>query len=169
MINKKMEKAINEQINKEFYSAYLYLAMAAQCENLGLKGFGNWFKVQYTEELSHALKFFDYVSEQGGRVELASIKQPPVEFKSPLAMFEQSYKHEQYVTQSIHGLVDLAIKEGDHATHSMLKWFVDEQVEEEANALENITKLKMIGPSGSGVLYLDGKLAKRKAGGDEEA
>jgi ferritin len=169
MISKKMEKALNEQINKEFYSAYLYLAMAAQCENLGLKGFGNWFKVQYTEELTHALKFFDYVSEQGGRVELASIKQPPVDFKSPLAMFEQSHKHEQYVTQSIHGLVDLAIKEGDHATHSMLTWFVDEQVEEEANALEIVTKLKMIGPSGSGVLYLDGKLAKRKAGGGEEA
>ena len=168
MIGKKMEKAINEQINKEFYSAYLYLAMAAQCENLGLKGFGNWFRVQYTEELSHALKFFEYVNEQGGRVELAAIEQPPVEFKSPLAMFEQSYKHEQYVTQNIHGLVDLAVKEGDHATRSMLNWFVDEQVEEEANAQEIVMKLKMIGSSGSGILYLDGKLAKRKVGGEEE-
>lgn len=168
MISKKMEKAINEQINKEFYSAYLYLAMAAQCENLGLKGFGNWFTVQYTEELSHAMKFFEYVNEQGGRVELTAIKQPPAEFKSPLAMFEQSYKHEQYITQSIHGLVDLAIKGGDHATRSMLNWFVDEQVEEEANALDLIMKLKMIGPSGSGILFLDGKLAKRKAGGAEE-
>jgi ferritin len=168
MIGKKMEKAINEQINKEFYSAYLYLAMAAQCENLGLKGFGNWFRVQYTEELTHALKFFEYVNEQGGRVELAAIEQPPVEFKSPLAMFEQSYKHEQYVTQSIHGRVDLAVKEGDHATRSMLNWFVDEQVEEEANAHEIVTKMKMIGPSGSGILYLDGKLAKRKVGGEEK-
>ena len=168
MISKKMEKAINEQINKEIYSAYLYLAMAAQCENMGLKGFGNWFKVQYSEELTHAMKFFEYVNEQGGRVELSAIKQPPSEFKSPLAMFEQSYKHEQYVTQSIHGLVDLAIKEGDHATNSMLKWFVDEQVEEEANAQEIVTKMKMIGPSGSGILYLDGKLAKRGTGGGAE-
>jgi ferritin len=108
------------------------------------------------------------VNEQGGRVELAAIKQPPVDFKSPLAMFEQSYKHEQYVTQSINGLVDLAIKEGDHATRSMLNGFVDEQVEEEANAQEIVTKMKMIGPSGSGILYLDGKLAKRKAGGEED-
>ena len=168
MISKKMEKAINEQINKEIYSAYLYLAMAAQCENLGLKGFANWFKVQYGEELGHAMKFFEYVNEQGGRVELAAIKQPPVEFKSPLAMFEQSFKHEQYVTQSINGLVDLAIKEGDHATRSMLNWYVDEQVEEEANAQEIVSKMKMIGPSGSGILYLDGKLAKRKAGGGED-
>ena len=168
MISKKMEKAINEQMNKEFYSAYLYLAMAAQCENLGLKGFGNWFRVQYTEELTHALKFFEYVNEQGCRVELAAIEKPPVEFKSPLAMFEQSYKHEQYVTQSIHGLVDLAVKEGDHATRSMLNWFVDEQVEEEANAQEIVIQMKMIGPNGSGILYLDGKLAKRKAGGEEE-
>jgi ferritin len=169
MISKKMEEAINDQINKEFYSAYLYLAMAAQCENLGLKGFGNWFKVQYTEELTHALKFFDYVSERGGRVALAAIKQPPIDFKSPLAMFEQSYKHEQSVTQSINGLVDLAIKEGDHATRGMLNWFVNEQVEEEANAQEIVAKMKMIGPSGSGILYLDGKLAKRKVGKDEEA
>ena len=167
MISKKMEKAINEQINKEIYSAYLYLSMAAQCESLGFKGFGSWFKVQYSEELSHAMKFFDYISGQGGRVELAAIKQPPTSFKSPLAMFEQAYKHEQYVTQSIHGLVDLAIKEGDHATNSMLKWFVDEQVEEEAHAADIVTKLEMIGPSASGILYLDGKLGKRNAGGEE--
>ena len=166
MISSKMEKAINEQINKEIYSAYLYLAMAAQCENMGFRGFGNWFKVQYTEELTHAMKFFEYVNERGGRVELAAIKQPPVEFKSPLAMFEQAYKHEQYVTQSINGLVDLAIKEGDHATNSLLRWFVDEQVEEEAHASEIVSSLKMIGPSGSGILYLDGKLGKRKAGGE---
>ena len=166
MISKKMEKAINEQINKEIYSAYLYLAMAAQCENMGFKGFGNWFKVQYQEELSHAMKFFDYINDQGGRVELAAIKQPPMTFKSPLAMFEQAYKHEQYVTQSIHGLVDLAVKEGDHATNSMLKWFVDEQVEEEAHASEIVTQMSMIGPSGAGLLYLDGKLGKREAGGD---
>ena len=87
-------------------------------------------------------------------------------FKSPLAMFEQAYKHEQYVTQSIHGLVDLAVKEGDHATNSMLKWFVDEQVEEEAHASEIVTQMSMIGPSGAGLLYLDGKLGKREAGGD---
>ncbi len=166
MISKKMEKAINEQINKEIYSAYLYLAMAAQCENMGFKGFSHWFKVQYQEELSHAMKFFDYINDQGGRVELAAIKQPPTTFKSPMVMFEQAYKHEQYVTQSIHGLVDLAIKEGDHATNSMLRWFVDEQVEEEAQAAEIVSQMSMVGPGGNGLLYLDGKLGKREAGGD---
>lgn len=168
MISKKMEKALNEQINKELYSAYLYLAMAAQAENMGLKGFANWFTVQFHEEQGHALKFYEYVNEQGGRVELAAIKQPQTEFRSVLSMFEQTYKHEQFVTASIHALVDLAIKEGDHATRSMLTWFVDEQVEEEANDLEILGKLKMIGSSGSGLLYLDGKLAKRKLGGGED-
>lgn len=168
MIGKKMEKAINEQINKEFYSAYLYLAMAAQAQNMGLPGFANWFEVQFHEEQGHAMKFYKYVNEHGGRVELAAIKQPPVEFKSVLAMFEQTLKHEQFVTQSISGLVDLAIKENDHATQSMLKWFVDEQVEEEANDLEILGKLRLIGSSGSGLLYLDGKLAKRKVGGQED-
>ena len=168
MISRKIEKAINEQINRELYSSYLYLSMSAYAEHAGLKGFANWFRVQYEEEVKHALKFFDYVNEQGGRVELAAIDEPPAEFKSPPALFDQSLKHEQYITKSIGELVDLAIKEGDHATNEFLQWYVKEQVEEEANALELVTKLKMIGPSGSGLLYLDGKLAKRKAGGEEE-
>jgi ferritin len=168
MISKKMEKAINEQINREMYSAYLYLAMAAYAEQTGLKGFANWFRVQNEEETEHAMKFFDYIHEQGGRVELGAIEKPPAEFKSPQALFDQSLKHEQFITKSIGELVDLAVKENDHATRNMLQWYVKEQVEEEANAQEIVTKLKMIGPSGSGLLYLDGKLAKRKAGGEED-
>lgn len=168
MISKKMEKAINEQINKELYSAYLYLAMAAQAEQMGLGGFANWFEVQFHEEQEHALKFYKYVNEQGGRVELAAIKQPPLEFKSVLAMFEETLKHERFVTASINSLVDLAIKENDHATRSMLTWFVDEQVEEEANDMEILGKLKMVGGHGPGLLQIDGKLAKRKLGGEED-
>lgn len=168
MISKKMAKDIGEQINREFYSAYLYLAMSAYAESTGLKGFANWFRIQAEEEDGHAMRFIDYVHEQGGRVELAAIQKPPFDFKSPMAMFEMTLKHEQYVTRSIHALMDLAIKEKDHATSSMLKWFVDEQVEEEANAQDLVTKLKMIGASAGSLLYLDGKLAKRKAGGEED-
>ncbi len=168
MISKKMEKAINEQINKELYSAYLYLAMAAQAQSMGLKGFANWFEIQYGEEVSHAMKFYEYVNEQGGRVLLDAIAKPPAEFRSVLAMFELTAKHEATVTASINALVDLAIKENDHATRSMLTWFVDEQVEEESNAQDLVNRLKMIKDSGSGILYLDGKLAKRKAGGAED-
>jgi ferritin len=168
MISRKMEKAINEQINRELYSAYLYLAMSAYAENIGLRGFANWFRVQNTEETGHAMKFFDYIHEQSGRVELGAIDKPPVEFKSPQALFDQSLKHEQFITKSIGELVDLAIKENDHATNNFLQWYVKEQVEEEANAQEIVTKLKMIGASGSGLLYLDAKLAKRKSGGGED-
>ena len=129
MIGRKMEKAINGQINKELYSAYLYLAMSAYSQGLGLKGFANWFRVQYGEELGHALKFVDYLHEHGNEVVLEAIEKPPAAFKSPASLFEQALKHEQFVTRSIHGLVDLAAKERDHATQSFLKWYVDEQVE----------------------------------------
>jgi ferritin len=125
---------------QEIYSAYLYLSMAAASAGLGLAGFAKWFKIQFHEEMNHAMKFFDYVNEQGGRVTLKAIKDPDADFKSPTAMFEQTFKHEQSVTASIYEIVDLAIKERDHATHSFLKWFVDEQVEEEANAQAILTK-----------------------------
>ena len=119
MISKKMEKAINEQINKELYSAYLYLAMAAYAESEGLKGFANWFAVQFGEEQEHAMKFYKYVHEQGGRVELDAIEKPPVKFASMLDCFVQTLKHEQFVTKSINGLADLAIKENDHAMDAL--------------------------------------------------
>ena len=162
MIGAKMSKAINEQINKELYSAYLYLAMSAQAEAMGLKGFASWFKVQAGEEAGHAMKFSGYVAEQGARVKLAAIEQPPVEFKSVAAMFQETLKHEKTVTASIHALVDLAIAEKDHATNSFLKWFVDEQVEEEANAQEIVDLLKLAGDAGNALLFLDSKLGARK-------
>lgn len=163
MISKKMEKALNQQINKEIYSAYLYLAMAAHSETIGLRGFANWFRIQFNEELAHAMKFFHYVNEQGSAVELDAIEKPQAKFKSPVALFEETLKHEQFVTKSIHGLVDLAIAEKDHATNSFLKWFVDEQVEEEANAQEILGLLKMAGGQPPGLMYIDRQLAARKA------
>ena len=166
MISSKMAKAINDQINRELYSAYLYLSMSAYFEDLSLKGFAGWFRVQYQEEVTHAMKFFDYLCEQGARMELQAIDKPPANFKSPLAVFEQSLKHEQFVTKNIYALVDLAIKEGDHATNSFLNWYVDEQVEEEANASEIVARIKLAGASQGALLYIDKELGKRKAGGD---
>jgi ferritin len=166
VISKKAAKAINEQITKEFYSAYLYLSMSAHCEYAGLKGFANWSRVQYSEELGHGMKFIEYLNDQGARVELAAIRQPPVDFKSPLGLFELSLKHEQFVTRSIHDLVDLAIKEKDYATQNMLKWFVDEQVEEEANAQAIIGMLKHGGQTGVALFMVDKELGQRKAAGE---
>lgn len=164
MISKKMEKAINEQINKELYSAYLYLAMAAQAEAMGLKGFGAWFALQAKEEVEHAMKFFGYMNEQGARVRLAAIEQPAAEFASARAMFQETLKHEKFVTRSIYSLVDLAVAEKDHATNSFLKWYVDEQVEEEAHAQEIVDQLKLIGDSSNSLFYLDRQLGARGKG-----
>jgi ferritin len=162
MIGKKMEKALNEQINKEIYSAYLYLSMSAYAAAQSLPGFSTWFKVQYGEELEHAGKIFDYINEQGNRVALAAIDKPPAEFKSPKALFEESYKHEQFVTKSIHSLADLAIVEKDHATLNFLQWFIKEQVEEEAAAKEILDKLEMAGDAKHALLMIDGRLGQRK-------
>ena len=162
MIGKKMEKAINEQINKELYSAYLYLAMSAYSAEIGLTGFSNWFKLQYKEELAHADKFFDYLLGHGNSAKLSGIEQPPSNFKSPLALFEQTLKHEQFVTKSIHSLVDLAIAEKDHASNQFLQWYVSEQVEEEAHATEILTKLRMVGDKNQGLLMIDAQLGGRK-------
>lgn len=165
MIGKKMEKALNEQINKELYSGYLYLAMSAYSQTINLPGFAHWFRLQANEEVEHAMKMFDYINEQGGAAVLEAIEKPPTKFKSPLELFEKSLAHEQFVTKSIYGLVDLAIAEKDHATNSFLRWFVDEQVEEEAHASEILAKLNMIGGGGSGggLLMIDHNLAKRAA------
>lgn len=170
MISKKMQAAINEQINKEFFSAYLYLAMAAQSDDMGLTGFGAWFSVQAQEEVQHAMKFYAYVNEQGGRVILDAIAKPQTEFSTPLELFEQTLEHERFITKSIYSLVDLAIEEKDHATNSFLKWYVDEQVEEEATAQDAVSKLKMIGPDSSGaLLMMDREFGGRSAGtGAEE-
>ena len=164
----KMIEALNKQINSEIYSAYLYLSMAAYFDSLGLKGFSNWLRVQWQEELTHAMRIYDYVVERGGRVKLYAIQEPPHEWESPLAAFEHVYQHEVNVTKMIHELVELAISEKDYATYNFLQWFVAEQVEEEANASEIVDKLKLIGNDGRGLLMLDRELAARRFIPEEE-
>ena len=164
MISKAVESAINEQIKKEFYSAYLYLSMAAHFEEQNLNGFAHWMRVQFQEEQGHALKFYDYVHERGGTVKLLAIDQPPAEWKSALELFNQVLEHEQHVTASIHKLYELAGKENDYATQIMLQWFITEQVEEEKNAADIIADLNLIEERGTAVLMLDKELGKRGKG-----
>ncbi len=161
MIDKEIEEAINRQINEELYSSYLYLSMSAYFESLGLRGFANWMYVQYQEEKDHAMKLYRYLIERGGRVKLYAIKEPPHEWNSPLHAFEETLKHERHITKCINDLVDLAEKKKDRATFNLLQWYVDEQVEEEANDEEIIQKLKMIGDNPQGLLMLDRELAAR--------
>jgi len=161
MIKEKIQDALNKQINAELYSSYLYLSMSAYFESINLKGCANWMRVQTQEELVHAMKFYDYLIERGGKVILSSIESPPTEWPSPLAIFEQAYQHEQKVTGLINGLVDLAIAEKDHATNNFLQWFVSEQVEEEASADEVVQKIKLMGDARGGIFMLDRELAQR--------
>lgn len=163
MISRAIQDAMNEQIKNELYSAYLYLSMAAYCESINLKGFAHWMRVQYEEETEHAMKFFDFVNDRGGRVTLQAIPQPPTEFKSPLDVFEQTLEHERKVTAMINKIYDLAVKESDYASQALLQWFVTEQVEEEKSASEIVEKLKLAGDRGSALLYLDHELGERKA------
>ena len=161
MIGKKVEAALNNQINAELYSAYLYLSMNSYFLSINLTGFANWMRIQALEEMTHADKFYRYVNERGGKVTLMPIEGPPGEWSSPLAAFEDVYRHEQKVTAMIHSLVDLAIEEKDHATSSMLHWFVDEQVEEEANAQSIVAQLKLIGENTGGLFMLDREMGTR--------
>jgi ferritin len=161
MLKKKMENALNKHLNAEFYSSYLYLSMAAYFESINLKGFANWMRVQAQEELVHAVKFYDFIVERGGRVVLSSIEGPRTKWQSPLAVFEHVYKHEQKVTSLINNLVDLSIAEQDHATNNFLQWFVAEQVEEEASADEVVQKMKLMGDASGGLFMLDQELAQR--------
>lgn len=161
MLSEKMTDALNNQLNKEIYSAYLYMSMSAYSSYSGLKGFANWFMVQYQEEMVHAMKIYDYIDNQGQQVKLVAINQPPTEFESPLDMFEKTLKHEQFVTKSINDLVDLAISEKDHATNIFLQWFVTEQIEEEGNDNEIISRLRIVGDNGNGLLMVDKELSAR--------
>ncbi len=163
MISKKMEEALNKQINAEFYSSYLYLSMAADFEAKNLSGFANWMQVQAQEEWGHGMKIYNYIHEQNGTVKLEPIEGPPAEWKSPLDAFEAAYKHEQMVTSRINNLVTLSNEEKDYATNIFLQWFVNEQVEEEASALAIVEKLKMIGDSPQGLFMVDRELAQREA------
>jgi len=162
MISEKMEKALNEQINEEFYSAYLYLAMSAWFESQNLPGFASWMKVQMREETAHALKFFEFIHERRGRAVLKAIKEPGQDWKSPLATFEAALQHEQHITGCIDKLMNLAVAEKDHATAGLLQWFVKEQVEEEAAADRIVQMLQMAADAPGALLMLDHAMGERK-------
>lgn len=161
MLNQKMVNALNGQMGNEFYSAYLYLSMSAASAGMGLKGAANWFMVQYQEEMVHFMKFYNYVISQGGAVTLAAVKAPPSIFKSLLDMFEQTLKHEQFITKCINDLSDLSLQEKDHATAVLLQWYVTEQVEEEANDNDVLARLRLVGKDGNGLFMLDKELSMR--------
>lgn len=161
MINERVRKVINEQINKELYSSYLYLSMSAYFENKNLKGFANWTRVQALEESAHGLKFYDYLNNRGGKVELAPIEGPKTNWNSILEIFEEIYEHEQKVTALINNIAHVAFEERDFATQSYIQWFVNEQVEEESNASGLIEQLKLIGDNSSGIFMLDKELGTR--------
>lgn len=161
MISKKMEEALNGQVNAELYSAYLYLSMESYFKSLNLNGFATWMRVQTQEEVAHAMKIYEFLNERGGRAILKAIDGPQTEWDSPLAVFEAVYVHEQKVTGLINDLVDLAIKEKDHATNTFLQWFVNEQVEEESSADEVVQQLKMMENAPGGMFMLDRELGQR--------
>ncbi len=160
-MNEKIEKALNDQVNAEIYSAYLYLSMSAYFQSIGLTGFAKWMEIQAAEEFSHAKRFYDYIFHKGGKLKLRAIDGPPVEWKSTEQVFTDVLKHEEKVTSLIHTIVDLALSEKDHATNNMLQWFVAEQVEEEATATDIINKLKLIGNDGNGLFMLDKEFGVR--------
>jgi len=162
MLSKKIEKALNQQINAEFFSAYLYLSMSAYLNDLSLVGFSNWMRAQYEEEKFHAIKLYDYVLERDGKIKLEQIKAPQQEWNGIIDVFEDVLNHERQVTKMINSLMSLAISENDHATANFLQWFVAEQVEEEATVSEILSQLKLIEGKGSGLFMLDREAAQRK-------
>jgi ferritin len=162
MISKAVQDAMNEQINKELYSSYLYLAMAAHFEEKNLPGFAHWLRLQAEEENEHGMKFYEHLLERGGHVELKAIASPATGWKTDLAAFKEVQAHEGKVTASINALYELAIKEKDYPAQVLLQWFVNEQVEEEKNAAEIVSQLEMIEAGGTAVLMLDHRLGKRE-------
>ena len=161
MLSEKLEKALNAQINAEFWSAYLYLSMSAYCAAEGYAGFANWYNVQFKEEQDHALILTNYVLSRGGKVTLAAIDSVKTSWGSLLESMEDTLNHERKVTAMIHNLYALAVEEKDFATSSALQWFIDEQVEEEETAQGWIDKLKMVGKDGAGLYMIDNEVATR--------
>ena len=159
-----MQDTLNNHLNEEFYSSYLYLSMAANFEEKNLKGFANWFKIQSQEEYGHALKFYGFIVQTGGVVKLKQIGAPKTNWKSVMEAFKDTLAHEKKITGLIHKLVDLAMQSKDYATNNFLQWFVTEQVEEEATVEEIIHKLGMIGDNKGGLYMLDRELGARSAG-----
>ncbi|MBN2510202.1 MAG: ferritin [Spirochaetales bacterium] len=160
MLSDTMAKAINEQINKEMYSGYLYMAMSANSTDMGLDGFAKWFMVQYHEEMFHAMKMYEYLADQGAKVVLETIEKPRDTWKTPMEMVKETYEHEQTVTASIHNLMLLAKEENDFASMAFLEWYVTEQVEEEKSAQDIINRLKLAG-EGPGLFMIDKELGSR--------
>lgn len=169
MLSEKMQAALNGQLNWELYSSYLYLSMKAYFTSVNLDGFANWMYYQTQEELTHAKKFYDFINQRGGRVQLMQIEAPPTEWDSPLAVFEASLEHEQKVTGRINDLVEHALAEHDHATNIFLQWFVSEQVEEEESISGVLEQLKLMGDAQGGLFMIDRELAKRGPTEDAEA
>jgi ferritin len=165
MIAQRVENALNEQINAEMYSAYLYLAMAAHFESENLSGFAQWMRVQTQEEEAHARKLFDYVLERGGKVALKAIDAPPSEWKSPLAAFEAAYEHEQFITDRINKLAELAVEQNDHAAGVFLQWYISEQVEEEASVDRIVRTLKATNEAPGALYMIDRELGRRGSKG----
>ena len=168
MLSDKMQAALNKQLNAELYSGYLYLSMNAYFKSLNLDGFANWMYYQAQEELTHGMKFYDFINQRGGQVILDRIEAPPTQWDSPLAVFEATLEHEQKVTGLINDLMEVALSERDHATQIFLQWFVSEQVEEEESVGGVLEQLKLMGAAEGGLFMIDRELAKRGAGGGSE-
>ena len=162
MINYKVEEILNEQINKEFYSAYLYLAMSAYFDESGLKGFANWTKVQAKEEMDHGMILFNYIIERNGNINLKAIEAPKNNFENPLQVFEMILEHEKLVTNSIEYVANLSEDECDRATRHFIDWYISEQVEEEAQVLDVIKMIKMFGTESSVLYHIDKELMSRE-------
>ena len=161
MINEKVREALNQQIKEELESAYIYMSMAAWFHSQGLDGMAQWMKSQTVEEITHAMKFFDHITERDGRVEMLPLGIKKTEWSSPLEAFQDAYKHEQYITGKINELMGLANQENDYAANAMLQWFVTEQVEEEASTSKVAHELELVGGKGDGLLMLDREMGQR--------
>lgn len=163
MLTPELEQALNDQLNREYYSSYLYLSMAAHFEAAGFPGFASWMRAQADEEHVHAMKFFDFLNDRGGRVRLQLVAEPPAEFGTPLQVFEASLEHERFITSSIETLYEQA----DRATQAFLDWFLTEQVEEEKSVGELVDAFRLAADSGPALLLLDRELGTRRAEGGE--
>jgi len=167
VLPKKIETAMNKQMNLELHSSYIYLSMSAYFDGINLDGFSHWMRLQAQEELQHAMRLYDFVLERDATVTLTAVKAPPTTWTSPLAACQQALKHEQLNTKQINDLTDLSFKENDHATRVFLQWFIQEQVEEEASALSLVEKVKMVKDSKAGIFMLDQELTRRQLSAGE--
>ena len=165
-LSTQMETALNQQLNDELYSAYLYLSMAAYCEADNLPGFAHWLRLQSQEELQHAMRFFDFMTDRSGRVRLSPVAQPPVDFTSPLELFEQALEHERQLAEGIDRLYQLADEQRDYACQPLLQWFIGEQIEEEKTTSRIVEQIRLAGNEGMGLYLLDRELGGRAAAGE---